>query len=593
MFGRRALPTLLVFGAFLAAASTAFAAYPGGDDYATQKLEATHQLRVGQGQPGGPEGVVARNFRVLGHHDLDALDTNGDVWVRGRFAYVGTWADPCTGRGVKIIDVTRLRAPQFIGTFASRPGTSAEDMVVRSVSTPAFDGDLAAVGIQRCGDDPALDEQQFGIELWDLSDPYSPAKLGELGIATGGGGVHELDIFQRGSHVYALLAVPFREWFDPNPGGDFVIADITDPSAPFIVSDWGAGEHGFAPGPFWGQGSFGATFDHSARVSRDKKKAYVSYWDLGVLTFDIRDVENPVLLSRTRYRPTADGDAHSVAEYRGEHRRFLLQNDEDFDPRSPAIIRYGDDGRGIATESPGGSPLWLEPNHRLNAPVVEAANQGCEASDYPANTAGKIAVARTPVPFFDPEPGEEPLCEHQVQDEAAEAAGAAALVHDFIAEATSPQWFGFSEVGIPVLFTDHETAQGMVEAGRATLRALRPSWGYLRVFDASTGRQVARFDALPHVHELPAPEGFWSIHNTEVVRDRAYSSWYTHGVVALDLAPLNRSDPGNPRLVGQFVPAGDPPEVWGVVIRPSDKVLFVSDLQSGLWIVRATGPARP
>ncbi len=557
---------------------------------------------LNQAPPSDPTPLLADNFEVLGHNDLGAQDSNGDVWVHGNFAYVGTWGNPCTGRGVKIVDVSNLSAPRVIGALASRPGTSAEDVVVRQVSTPFFTGDLLAVGLQRCGDQPALDRAQFGPEFWDVTNPYRPRKLSFLGVSHGGGGVHELDLFQRGSNVYALLATPFDEFFDPMPGGDFRIVDVTDPRNPVQVGEWGAAAHGLAPGPFYGQGSFGASFDHSARVSADGMKAYVSYWDLGVLTLDISNVTNPVLVSRTRYSADADGDAHSVSEYQGTRKRFLLQNDEDFDPRSPAHILYAGQ-MGVASESPGGTPLWEAPGHRLTAGVVQAANQGCASSDYPPGTAGKIAVVRSPFPFFDPGGGEFPLCLHQEQDAAAAAAGAVAVVHDFIATATSPQWFDFGSVNIPVLFTDHATAQGMVAAGSATLQAQEPSWGFLRVFDAATGAQVASFDDLPGVHDLPPPNGFWSIHNNEVVGNRSYASWYTNGVVALDLTPLNRRKPGDPIMVGQFLPAGgraatpflpsNIPIVWGVAIHPSDNVVFVSDMNSGLWIVRPTGPAAP
>jgi hypothetical protein len=546
----------------------------------------------------GSNGMVADNFQVLGHNDLGDSETNGDVWVHGNFAYVGTWARPCTGRGVKIIDVSDLRQPRLIGTLAARAGTSAEDMVVRRVATAGFSGDLLAVGIQRCG--PTVDSH-FGVEFWNVTDPYHPSKLSFLGVTNGGGGVHELDLFERGGKVYALLATPFSEWFDPVPGGDFRIIDATDPRNPVQVGQWGAGAHGLAPGPYAGQGSFGAMFDHSARVSADGNRAYVSYWDLGVLTLDITDVTNPRLLSRTRYAPDADGDAHSVAVYNGERGVFLLQNDEDFDPRSPAHIRYGTRGDGIASESAGGTALWLQRGHQITAAVVPAANEGCIAADYPAATRGAIALVRTPFPFVDPAPGPDPLCEQGQQDEAAAAAGAVAVVHDFISATTSPQWFDFRDVAIPVLFTDHATADGMRAAQRAVLQANKPTWGFLRVFDASTGKQVAEFSDLPHVSELPVPTGDWSIHNTEVSGDRAYSSWYSNGIVALDLRPLDRREPGNPRLVGQFVPPGAASHtpiiasgvavVWGVVIRQSDGVIFASDMNSGLWIVKPTGPA--
>jgi len=82
-----------------------------------------------------------------------------------------------------------------------------------------------------------------------------------------------------------------------------------------------------------------------------------------------------------------------------------------------------------------------------------------------------------------------------------------------------------------------------------------------------------------------------------VNNERAYSSWYSHGIVALDL-----SDPEQPTLAGQFVPAGarfqpifGPPgaQVWGVAIDPNTGIIYASDMRSGLWIVRPTGDAAP
>jgi hypothetical protein len=570
----------------------AFGASPG-EELAAQKLDARHALASGQSGPG--ESPTTRSFKVLGHNDLGLSETNGDVFVHGNFAYVGTWRDPCNGRGVKILDISDLSNPQLIGTLAAREGTSAEDMVVRRVSTPFFSGDLMGVGIQRCGDDPALDSQEFGLQLWNVTNPSAPVFLTEFGVGHGDGGVHELDLFQRGDHVYALLAHPFSEWFDPAGHGDFMIVDVTNPNLPVMTADWGAGANGFSRGPFWGQGSFGSMFGHSARASEDGTKAYVSYWDLGVLTFDISDVTNPVLLTRTTYEPWEDGDAHSMTPYSVGSESFILQNDEDFDPRTPALIAFKG-GEGNASESPGAAPLWLEPDHRIRATVVTAANQGCVAADYPANTAGKIAVVYTPFPFFDAS-GDEPLCPQYEQEAAAEAAGADAVVHDFVAENTSPQFFDAAEVGIPALFADHETALGMVAAGKARLMARKPSWGYLRVYDAETGEQVAKFDRASNVHVFPPPMGEWSIHNTEVRGGRAYSSWYSNGIVAIDISRLGKSDRPKLRMVGQFVPDAPAstlpfPDVWGVAIR-SDGVIFASDMGSGLWIVKPKGMAKP
>jgi len=107
------------------------------------------------------------------------------------------------------------------------------------------------------------------------------------------------------------------------------------------------------------------------------------------------------------------------------------------------------------------------------------------------------------------------------------------------------------------------------------------------------------------VHALPQPFGDWSIHNNEVIGTRSYASWYSNGIVALDLRPLDRSTPRDPLLVGQFVPPpGSSPVpfldgrtlIWGVAIRPEAHgapTIFADDMNTGLWIIRPEGPAAP
>lgn len=609
---RRVLPSVVSF--LLLVLMVATGSFPAGAGVPPRKADAYRasldkmnaRLRTTADRAGRATASrlvpITNNFTVIGHTDLGASDTNGDVWVHGNFAYVGTWQDPCNGLGVKIIDVSNPASPVMIGRVGGIAGTSAEDVVVRSVSTASFTGDLLATGIQRCGGDPALDDDEFGVDFWNVTNPAAPVHLSFLGLTTGFSGVHELDLFQRGPNVYALLATPSSEWFDPQPGGEFWIADVTNPATPTVVGQWGAGAEGLSPGPWYGQGSFGSMFDHSARASADGTKAYVSYWDLGVLTLDISDVTNPTLLSRTMYPADADGDAHSVAVYQGTSTTFLLQNDEDFDPRSPARIVSGGTV-GVGSEAPYARPLWRSQDHRLTGRVVRPAREGCSPGDYgSANVQGRIAVVKTYFKFFDPQ-FHRPACPQGRQEKVAQGLGAAAVVHDFIARNTSPQWFSFpAGIKVPVLFTDHATALDMVDAGRARLVAKQPSWGFLRVFDASTGEQMAKFDDLPYVHTLSSPLGDWSIHNNEVMGNRTYASWYTHGVVALDLTPLNQPTPGDPVMVGQFVPDSgvshsdfipNAPIVWGVVIRASDGLIFASDMNSGLWIVDPTGPAAP
>jgi hypothetical protein len=566
------------------------------------EARVTRQARI-LGASGAPVSQpVLDDFTIVGHNDLGANDITGDVWVHEDAAYLGTWAEPCNGQGVKVVDVSDPANPAMLGRVAGVPGTSAEDVVVRSVSTASFTGDLLVAGIQRCDfEDTALDDDTFGVDVWNVSNPASPVHFTHLGVNTGGGGVHELDLFQRGPNVYALLATPFSEWFDPSGNGDFWIVDLTNPASPAVVGEWGAGQEGLSPGPFYGQGSFGAMFAHSARASADGMEAFVSYWDLGVVTLDISDVTNPTFVSHTVYPADADGEAHSLVPYSAGGNDYFLQNDEDFDTRSPGRIILGGDVAGFFNEAPYAPPLFFEPRHRINARTVRPHRQGCSRNDYDGLHAdGRIAVVKT----FDPL-GPRPACGELRQARIAQREGASAVLHDFISNVTSPQFFDFGGgIDVPVTFTDHPTARAVLDHGRVTLRARQGSWGFLRVFDADTGAQITVFDDLPFVHDIAGPSGAWSIHNTEVAGDHAYSSWYSHGVVALDLASLASATPGDPVMVGQFVPeagstsptpaigAGDP-LVWGVFVDPVSGLVYASDMLTGLWIVDPTGDAEP
>ena len=128
----------------------------------------------------------------------------------------------------------------------------------------------------------------------------------------------------------ALLAVPFVEfdntYFGTDAGGEFRIVDVSDPTNPTELSDWGiiadsslripAGNDEITSS-FQGLGYFATFYAHSARAANHGRTAYVSYWDGGALKFDISDPTEPVLVARTVFPRSADGDAHSMTPYRG------------------------------------------------------------------------------------------------------------------------------------------------------------------------------------------------------------------------------------------------------------------------------------
>src|SRR6266511_4628879 len=147
---KASLLTLMAAAAVMVmAAMTAAAATPSPSETARALLQqrVVNALTKVDGLAGNTP-AAGRQTRGLGQVALE--QTNADVWSHGDFAYVGTWSLPCSGIGVKIVDVSDPTQPALVATAAAYPGTSAEDMEVLSVDTPAVTGDLLAVGIQQC-----------------------------------------------------------------------------------------------------------------------------------------------------------------------------------------------------------------------------------------------------------------------------------------------------------------------------------------------------------------------------------------------------------------------------------------------------------
>src|SRR6266566_7445412 len=127
-----------------------------------------------------------------------------------------------------------------------------------------------------------------------------------------------------------------------------------------------------------------------------------------------------------------------------------------------------------------------------------------------------------------------------------------------------------------------------------------PGWGYMRVLDESDPAHPVQIGAFhtQNSYGLSDPGGGdYVIHNPLVVGTDVYLSWYTDGVRVVDT-----KDPRNPTEVAYFVPpAAQNPikpaqrntltnttQVWGVAYEPSTKLVYASDMNSGLWILRRT-----
>lgn len=125
-------------------------------------------------------------------------------------------------------------------------------------------------------------------------------------------------------------------------------------------------------------------------------------------------------------------------------------------------------------------------------------------------------------------------------------------------------------------------------------------FGYMRVFDYSNLAnpvQVGQYKTPNTAGTGDPGAGDFVIHNPLVVGTDVYLSWYTDGIRVVDT-----SDPANPVEVASFVPpAGKNPvkpsqrgvltnttQVWGVAVDTDRDLVFASDMNTGLWILRRT-----
>jgi len=432
---------------------------------------------------GGSKAGSAWNMEVVGHDNLGIRGFNGDVWKYENYAYVGHWgfADWATGNsrfcptppnnGVAVLDVSNPANPRVVSKLQNPTGTSAEDVVVYTARYGPLAGrDIAAAGIQWCGGGRSDPDAIHGLMLWDVTNATAPQQIGFLDTGCCTRGVHEFEVENRTDlgRTFAYVTVPAGSYPDTENAnglrdaagkGDFRLIDITNPKAPYEVSNWKVQQAG---GPFAAQGCDpDANYGHGAEPSEDGKSVFLSYWDSGFIELDLTTPASPRYVKRAAYGPEADGDAHS-SQF-DEARDLLFSADEDF----------------------------------------------CKAS------------------------------------------------------------------------------------GSGTEKG----FGYMRVWDFSraTPVQIGSYKTPNSLGTNDQGAGDYVIHNNFLVGNTVYSSWYTDGVRVIDV-----SNPRSPKEVAYFVPpATENPvkpsqrgvltnttQVWGVVVDRATGLVYASDMNSGLWILR-------
>lgn len=371
-------------------------------------------------QHGSTSGHIAptqQNMNLVGLWDAPRTKNQPgritDVWSLGNYAYLGTFAPPCAGLGVNIVDMSDPASPEKANWIPSRPGTRVNDVKVFSFDGLAsgFSGDLLLHSNENCNTNP---ERVGGISLWDVSDPLNPVRLAEgVGDTTATNAddevvtlprarqVHNIYAWQDGDNAYAAI-VDDEELLDVD------ILDITDPSNPVHI-----GETGLPDWPTVNVDAYGGdAFVHDlwAMERASGWELLLSYWDAGFIRLNVSDPANPALVAESDY-PDPDplvlaatglslepeGNAHAaVWDASGD---LILAGDEDFSPYRLDPITVTEQttgGGGVAGQPPVGTEYgagefgWTVPiakiaDGTLNGPVA-FGGYACDESPAPPDS---------------------------------------------------------------------------------------------------------------------------------------------------------------------------------------------------------------
>ncbi|MFK9119491.1 hypothetical protein ABEI56_03470 [Peribacillus castrilensis] len=260
----------------------------------------------------------------------------GDVYAHKGFAYVGTHVQNGGNGGVRVFDLKDPSKPKEISVFANNdvPGTWQEKVIVKSVKTPYFKGDLAVVSVQQL--DRKNPNSQGGFLIYDVTNPYKPKKLGFWKVTKQTNGTHELYLTVKENRAFVLAANPYADYYSHGEEKDFQIVDVSNPTNPKTIYQFDPRILPEVPDDFDGynwkspDSKTRPAFNHSTMVDEKGKYAYVSMWDLGTVIFDISNPAKPIYKGRTTFASDQQGSAHSAALAKGG--TVLIETREVYNP---------------------------------------------------------------------------------------------------------------------------------------------------------------------------------------------------------------------------------------------------------------------
>lgn len=562
-----------------------------------------------------------------------------DVWSKGNFAYLGTFAPPCSGLGVNVVDISDPANPTKAAFIPARPGTRVNDVKVFSLDTPDFTGDLLLHSNENCSAHP---QRVGGISLWDVTDPTNPEPLAQGVGDTNDGAlpiarqIHNVFAWQDGDRAFAAIV-------DDEELLDLDILEITDPTNPVHIA-----ETGLPDWPTVNVDAFGGNaFLHDLwfDIVDGTPQLLLSYWDAGWIRVDVTDPENPTLIdppgdsdypnpdplvqAALGQSLVAEGNAHAaVWDRTGE---LVLAGDEDQAPfRGAFEITTGPNAGEVgAGEFAFTKPVTSFPASEVSGPTVYGGS-ACPGQDLDEDgTDDRAQVPDASILDGVVGPDDERVlvttrgtCFFSDKIRTGEEKGYDVVIignhHVGAAGGAAPDAFFCGGQGSPVLgtaagicighqsmhllFNDEPefepvtgvTSPDMPPVGtlgeRVFMSSIFDGRGPFHLIDNASMEEIDAF-APPEVHDPAFAQDFGELtmHNIEAdpSADLAYISWYALGFRVLDFSGCtsrggdgdfsNQDQPGCVEQVGAFIDEGGN-DFWGIhqaLDHPTDPDLLL------------------
>ena len=616
---KRGALTLLAVAGLILSATTLASAHPSADG-AVSVDDGARDARQ-HGSTTGHLPATQSNIEVVSKLKMKNAvpEKIADVGVFKNYAYLAAWGVvDCTYNGVHVVDIKNPANPKEVAFIQSKEGSyPGEGIQALSVETPSFKGDLLVSNNEKCKDKAGFG----GMNIYDVTNPEHPTPLAVgVGDSTVNGQgkkaaneTHSVFAWDAGDKAYAVLV-------DNEEGTDVDIMDITDPRKPFLTAEYDLDET-FPQILQSAPSNLTEVFLHDLVVKQigGKQVMLLSYWDAGYVSVDMTDVKRPVYLGDTDFTNPDPQLLESRGltekpEGNGHQGEFTLDNkyvigaDEDFSPNGTEGTT--DDTAAPFQISQGSNTPQLQGGESLNGDAVYVG-QACTGDPAvppaPSTASGKqIAIVTRG------------LCTFTEKVTSVEAGGGYEGIVIANREGSDGCGaFGMSVAGnTPTFSTDRKTGFGFFDkeasydnaaclAGSAslipglslgdigdviTIRAFFDAWGYVHLFDNSTGK-MAELDtyAIPESQDPAFAQGFGDLSVHEVATsqqraDLAYFSYYAGGFLVAKIVDNKLVE------TGRFIDQGGS-NFWGVQVFENNGIEYVaaSDRDYGLYIFRYTG----